>query len=80
MKTLEEIRNTPVGLLTEDEIAQMDEQGQAFARNYQARAAKEAACPGHEFKGYGTNDQARRGYYPGECRHCGKDMTIDSSD
>ena len=43
MRTLEEVRNTPVGLLSEAEINMLDPEGQAFARNYQARKAKEAA-------------------------------------
>lgn len=80
MKTLEEIRQTPVGLLTDDEINMLDPDGQAFARHVHARMRKEAACPGHECVGTGTRDQANRGWHPGECRHCGMDMSYDSGD
>lgn len=80
MKTLEEIRRTPAGLLTEDEIKILDPEGQAYVREYQARVAKEAACPGHEAVETATREQANRGWHVGECRHCGKDMSYDSGD
>ncbi len=80
MKSLEEIRRTPVGLLTEDEISQLDPEGQAFARTFLARRAKEAACPGHERISTATREQENRGNHRGECKHCGKDMSWDSSD
>lgn len=80
MKTLEEIRRTPVGLLTDQEIGELDAEGQAFARRFQERRAKEAACPGHERIETATREQANRGNHLGECRHCGKDMSWDSGD
>ena len=79
-KTLDEIRRTPMGLLTEEEIVQLDPEGQKFARQFQARRAKEAACPGHERVETATREQANRGNHRGECRHCGKDMSYDSGD
>ena len=80
MRTLEEIRRTPYGQLTDDEIAQLDPEGQAFARRYKARKAREAACPGHERIETATREQANRGWHVGECKHCGKDMSYDSGD
>lgn len=80
MKTLEEIRNTPVLLLTDDEIAQLDPKSQEWARNCKARKAREDACPGHEAESTGTYEQARRGWHPAKCKHCGIDMSIDSGD
>jgi hypothetical protein len=84
METPEEriarVRRTPVGLLTEDEIALLDAKGQEFARRYQARVAKEAACPGHERIETATREQANRGDHRGECKLCGKDMSYDSGD
>ena len=80
MRTLEEIRRTPVGLLSDDEIAQLDPEGQERARKFKARKAREAACPGHERIETATREQANRGWHIGECKHCGKDMTWDSSD
>lgn len=77
-RTLEEIRRTPVLLLTEDEIGTLDADGQAFARQAQSIAAREKACPGHEAIGTGTHAQARAGWHPAKCRHCGKDMSTDS--
>jgi len=79
-RTLDEIRRTPVGLLSEEEIAQLDPRGQAYARLFQARKAREAACPGHERVETATREQANRGWHRGECRLCGKDMTYDSGD
>jgi hypothetical protein len=80
MRTLEEILNTPVGLLTDEEIGQLDPDGQAYARKVKARIAREAACPGHEAVSTGTFEESRRGWHPAKCKHCGKDMSIDSGD
>ena len=80
MKTLEEIRRTPYGLLSEDEIGRLDPVDQKFARQFLARRAREAACPGHERIETATREQANRGDHRGECVHCGKDMSYDSGD
>jgi hypothetical protein len=80
MRTLEEIRRTPYGLLTEDEINTLDPVDQRFARKYLARRAREAACPKHERIETATQEQANRGDHRGECVHCGKDMSYDSGD
>ena len=80
MRALEEIRRTPAGLLSEDEITQLDTDGQAFVRRYQERKAREAACPKHERIETATREQANRGDHRGECKHCGKDMSYDSGD
>lgn len=74
------VRRTPVGLLTEDEIVLLDPDGQIFARRYQARVAREAACPGHKRIETATREQSNRGDHRGECIHCGKDMSYDSGD
>lgn len=78
MRTLEEIRRTPVGLLTEDEILMLDPESQAFARRSLAQKTREAACP--ERIETATREQANRGWHVGECKHCGIDMTYDSGD
>lgn len=80
MRTPEEIRRTPVGLLTEEEIGTLDAHGQEFARKFIARRAREAACPGHERIEAATREQSNRGNHRGECKHCGKDMSYDSGD
>jgi hypothetical protein len=80
MRSLEEIRRTPVGVLTDAEIAMLDPSGQEFARKWKARRAREDACPGHERIETATREEANRGWHRGECRHCGKDMTYDSGD
>lgn len=80
MKTLEEIRQAPVGLLTDDEINMLDPEGQAFARHVQSRMRREGACPGHERTGIAAREEANRGWHSGKCRHCGKDMSYDSGD
>lgn len=80
MKTLEEIRRTPVLLLSDEEIAQLDTDGQAFARMCKARRAREEACTGHERVSTATREQTRYGNHRGECKHCGKDMSWDSGD
>lgn len=80
MRTLEEIRRTPVGLLSPDEINMLDPDGQAFARRFLERRAKEAACPGHERVETATQAEANRGDHRGECKHCGKNMSYDSGD
>ncbi|MER8925826.1 hypothetical protein [Mesorhizobium sp. M0859] len=84
METSEEriarVRRTPVGLLTEDEIGLLDPDGQIFARRYQARVAREEACPGHERISIATREQSNRGDHRGECKHCGKDMSWNSGD
>lgn len=77
MRTLDEIRNTPVLLLTDDEIAQLDPEGQEFARRCRARRAREDACPGHE--PVATAPSSRSGWHPMRCKHCDKDMGVDSS-
>lgn len=80
MKTLEEIRRTPVLLLTDDEIGMLDPDGQVFAHKCKRRRALEDACPGHERISTATRDQTRYGNHRGECKHCGKDMSYDSGD
>lgn len=76
MKTLDEIRNTPVLLLTPDEIEQLEPDSQAWARECQSARAREDACPKHEPAG--TSSQ--HGWHNLCCRHCGKDMSYDSGD
>jgi len=80
MRTLEEIRRTPVTLLTDEEIATLDAGGQEFARKCKARVAREDKCPGHERVSTATREQTRYGNHRGECKHCGKDMSWDSGD
>lgn len=80
MRTAEEARRTPVGLLTEDEIGLLSPEGQKYARQYLAQKAREKACPGHEAVGTGTREQSMRGWHPAHCRHCGMDMSVDSGD
>jgi hypothetical protein len=80
MRTLEEIKRTPAGLLTEEEIMQLDAKGQLYVRVWKEQKAKEAACPGHERVETATREQANRGDHRGRCRHCGKDMSYDSGD
>lgn len=80
MRTLEEIRNTPVGLLSEEDIAQLDPVAQHWARKFKERKEREASCPGHERVEIATREQANRGDHRGKCKHCGKDMSWDSSD
>jgi hypothetical protein len=77
-RSIDEIRRTPVLALTEDEVAMLDPSAQAFARRAREQRARENACPGHERVGTGTHMQARRGWHPGTCRHCGMDMSVDS--
>lgn len=79
-RTLEEILNTPVGQLSDEEIGQLSPKDQAFARMFKAQKAREAACPGHEAVSTGTHEEARRGWHPAKCKHCGKDMSVDSGD
>lgn len=92
MRTPEEISRTPVLLLTPEEIETLsDEQtpnqkknnwpsSRQWAKNAQAQAAKEAACPGHERVETSTREEANRGWHKGHCTHCGKNMTYDSGD
>lgn len=80
MRTIEEINRTPVGLLSDDEIAMLGPEGQAYARLVRARQAREAACPGHERVGTATREEANRGNHRGKCKHCGKNMSYDSGD
>lgn len=76
MKTLEEIRNTPVQLLTSDEIEKLDPESQVWAKNAQAQRAREEACPKHEPVGRST----MTGWHSYRCKHCGIDMSWDSGD
>lgn len=78
MKTLEEIRNTPVLLLTDEEIARLEPETQEWARRCKTQKAREDACHGHEALSEGTWEEKRRGWYRIRCIHCGKDMSIDS--
>ncbi len=77
-RTLDEVRRTPAGDLTEAEIGMLDADGQAYARRFRAQRAREEACPGHERVGTGTHDEYRRGWHSGKCKHCGMDMSRDS--
>ena len=45
------------------------------------RVAREEACPGHEFESTApAGIDPHRGWHPGRCKHCGKDMSVDSGD
>lgn len=76
MKTLDQILHTPVLLLTSEEIDQLPEKDQTWARNAQATAARHKACAKHEPVGTST----QRGWHSLKCKHCGKDMSYDSGD
>jgi hypothetical protein len=80
MRAPDEILNTPVGLLTDEEISTLSPAGQEYARRVKANRAREAACPGHEKLGTGTDGDGLRGWHPGHCKHCGIDMSVDSGD
>lgn len=80
MRTAEEARNTPVLLLTEEEIGLLSPAGQKYARQAREQRKREDACPGHEPVGEGTREQSMRGWHPAHCKHCGMDMSIDSGD
>lgn len=80
MRTREEISKTPVGLLTGEEINQLDPKTKLWALEFQARKYREMICPGHERIETATREQARYGNHRGECKHCGKDMSYDSGD
>lgn len=80
MRTAEEIRHTPVLLLTEEEIATMSPESQEWAKRAQAQHKRELACPGHEAVSTGTREQSMRGWHPAKCKHCGIDMSVDSGD
>lgn len=80
MRTPEEIANTPLPLLTEEELATLDDGAREYVQRFKARMAREAACPGHQATGTGTRDEARRGWHPAKCKHCGFDMSVDSGD
>lgn len=47
------------------------------AKGHERRVA-EAACPKHEAVGTGAFGDARRGWHPAKCKHCGADMSVDS--
>lgn len=79
-RTLAEVLRTPVLALTEDEVAMLDADGQAFARNARAAKARQDACRAHERVSTSTREESNRGWHRGECRHCGKDMSWDSGD
>lgn len=76
MKTLEEIRNTPVLLLTAEEIEQLPPGVQTWAHRCQLQHKRELACPKHEPVGTST----QRGWHSLRCKHCDKDMSYDSGD
>lgn len=88
MRSAEEINKTPVLLLTDEEVETLSDdrlpngaQGmRSWAKKVRERAAKEAACPGHERVGTSTEEEARRGWHKGHCKHCGMSMTYDSGD
>jgi transposase-like protein len=80
MRTLDEIMNTPVLLLTEEEIMQLSPKSQRWAHTAQAVAKRERDCPGHEPEAVGTSGERMRGWHRMRCKHCGMDMTIDSGD
>lgn len=76
MRTIEEIRNIPVLLLTSEEIEQLDPKSQVWARNCHAIHARETSCPKHEPVGSST----MTGWHSYRCKHCGIDMSYDSGD
>lgn len=76
MRTIDEINKTPVLLLTPEEVEQLDPHQRAWAKQAQARHAREVACPGHEPVGFSTMS----GYHSYRCKHCDKDMSYDSGD
>lgn len=81
-ETLEDrkIRVRFIGMddLTEEEVDLLD--NPESARKWRAQRAAERACPGHERVSTETHDEGRRGWHPGKCKHCGKDMSYDSGD
>ncbi len=80
MRTLDEIRRTPVLLLTDEEIGMLSPDNQEWARKCKAQRAAEEACPGHERVSTATREQSQRGDHRGECKHCCEDMSWDSGD
>lgn len=64
--------------LAEDEIDLLDEPD--VYREHRDRRARQAACIKHERVSTETIEGGRRGDHRGHCKHCGKDMSYDSSD
>jgi hypothetical protein len=77
MRTLDEIKGTPALLLTEEEIDMLDPEDREWARNFRQRHARYEACPKHESVGFSRVTGWWHSYH---CKHCGKDMSWDSSD
>lgn len=45
------------------------------------QATREANCPGHEAVSTApAGHDHSRGWHPAKCKHCGKDMSVDSGD
>jgi len=80
VRTIEEIRRTPAGLLTDEEIGMLDPAGQEYVTRFRAQKAREAACLRHERVSTATREQTNRGNHRGRCMHCGRDMSWDSGD
>jgi hypothetical protein len=78
------IVHTSPNELTESEIEVLDTLSPgAKDREAKRRAqqAREEACPGHEAEAEPVSEYSRmRGWHPAHCKHCGKDMSVDSGD
>jgi hypothetical protein len=73
------VRHTGVLALIEEEIDLLSDP--QWARDFRARAKRIAECPGHEAEAEPADAYQRRsGWHPAHCKHCGKDMSVDSGD
>lgn len=70
-RTLDEIYDTPVLWLNEDEIERLDEQSQVWVRRLQAMRRRHNNCRRHER----VLISSKNGWLSGKCRRCGMDMS-----
>lgn len=72
------------GGLTDEELEALDVVSPgAKTRELKRREQREreAVCPGHEAEADPVDYNSQmRGWHPAHCKHCGKDMSVDSGD
>lgn len=76
------LRHGNAAKMTDDELNELGPESLEREHKRRAQVQREKDCPGHEFESApeAALFDPRRGWHPGHCKHCGKDMSVDSGD
>lgn len=74
------LRHANPATMTDEELAQLGPDALEREHKRRAQAEREASCQHEAISTAPAGHDHSRGWHPAKCKHCGKDMSVDSGD